>query len=296
MSSRTIEVRHFEGFQGLELTADAGGDPSHTPIVLMHGGGQTRRSWGTATTALIARGYYVVSVDLRGHGESGWPQDADYSLDAFVLDLCALLKALPRPAVLVGASLGGIIGLLAVGEQRRQAAGLVLVDIAPEMDRQGAANISGFMSAYPDGFATVEEAAGAVSAYLPHRPKPKDTSGLRKNLRVGDDGRFYWHWDPRLAQQSRARMANMTYRMNQAAPHVTVPTLLVRGEHSELVSEAAVASFRALLPAAEYVDVKGARHMVAGDENSLFNQAVLDFLARHIPSTPRPANTLHPGG
>lgn len=279
-----IEVRHFEGFHGVKLAADVGGDPQHTPIILMHGGGQTRRSWGTAAAALIAREYYVVSVDLRGHGESGWPDDADYSIDAFVFDLCALMSALPRPAVLVGASLGGVIGLLAAGEQRSRAAALVLVDIAPDMDRQGAANITGFMSAYPDGFATVEEAAEAVAAYLPHRPRPKDTSGLRKNLRVGAGGRFYWHWDPRLTSRTRARVAEMPARMNEATQHVTVPTLLVRGEHSELISEQAIASFRALLPGAEYVDVKGARHMVAGDENSLFNQAVLDFLSRRVPS------------
>ena len=282
-----IEVRHVEGFHGVKLVADVGGDPDHTPVLLMHGGGQTRRSWGTAVTALIARGYFVVSLDLRGHGESGWPEDADYSLNAFVFDLNAVVKALPRPPVVVGASLGGVIGLLAVGEQRNAAAGLVLVDIAPDMDRQGAANITGFMSAYPNGFATVEEAAEAVAAYLPHRPRPKESAGLRKNLRVGPDGRFYWHWDPRLTDRAPVPMAEIAGRMNQATRHVTVPTLLVRGEHSELISEQAIETFRGLLPGAEYVDVKGARHMVAGDENSRFNQAVLDFLDRRVPSTGR---------
>lgn len=282
-----IEVRHVEGFHGVRLVADVGGDPDHTPVLLMHGGGQTRRSWGTAVTALIARGYYVVSLDLRGHGESGWPEDADYSLNAFVFDLNAVMKTLPRPPVVVGASLGGVIGLLAVGEQRNAATGLVLVDIAPDMNRQGAANITGFMSAYPNGFATVEEAAEAVAAYLPHRPRPKESSGLRKNLRVGPDGRFYWHWDPRLTDGTPVPMAEIAGRMNQATRHVTVPTLLVRGEHSELISEQAIETFRGLLPEAEYVDVKGARHMVAGDENSRFNQAVLDFLDRRVPSTGR---------
>jgi len=282
-----IEARHFEGFRGVTLAADAGGDPDHTPVILMHGGGQTRRSWGTAVTALIARGYYVVSLDLRGHGESGWPENGDYSLNAFVFDLDAVIKALPRPPVLVGASLGGVVGLLAVGEQSNAAAGLVLVDIAPDMDRQGAANITGFMSAFPNGFATVEEAAEAVAAYLPHRPKPTESSGLRKNLRVGVDGSFYWHWDPRMMQRASVPMAEISARMRQATRHVMVPTLLVRGEHSELISEQAMESFKGLLPRAEYVDVKGARHMVAGDENSRFNQAVLDFLDRRIPSTGR---------
>ena len=282
-----IETRQFEGYRGLKLAADVGGDPGHTSIIFLHGGGQTRRSWGTAVTALIARGYYVVSLDLRGHGESGWPEDADYSLNGFVFDLTAVMQTLPRPPVVVGASLGGVIGLLAVGEQRNPAAGLVLVDIAPDMDRRGAANITGFMSAYPNGFASVEEAAEAVASYLPHRPRPKESSGLRRNLRVGPDGRFYWHWDPRLTEGKPVPMAEIAGRMNQATPHVTVPTLLVRGEHSELISQQAIETFRGLLPEAEYVDVKGARHMVAGDENTRFNQAVLDFLVRRIPSTGR---------
>lgn len=283
MSRVSTEVRHFEGYHGVRLAADVGGPPDGTPIILLHGGGQTRYSWGTAAAALLARGHYVISLDLRGHGASGWSADAEYSLDSFVFDLCALLQAQSRPAVVVGASLGGVIGLLAIGEQRQQAAALVLVDIAPNMDRQGAANITGFMSAYPDGFATVEEAAAAVAAYLPHRPRPRDPSGLRKNLRVGENGRYYWHWDPKLARATPARMAEMQTRMTRAVQHVDIPTLLVRGEHSELVTEEAVAAFRALLPAAEYVDVKGARHMVAGDENSAFNQAVLEFLQRHVP-------------
>ena len=283
MTERTTEVRHFEGHNGVKLAAEVGGDPDHAPVILMHGGGQTRHSWGTAAAALVARGHYVVSVDLRGHGASGWPTDADYSLNAFVFDLCSLMKTLALPPVIVGASLGGVIGLLAVGEQQQKAAALVLVDIAPNMDRQGAANITGFMSAYPDGFASVEDAAVAVATYLPHRPRPRDSSGLRKNLRVGENGRYYWHWDPRLTRGTPAAMAEIGSRMSQAAQHVALPTLLVRGEHSELVTEEAIAAFKALLPAAEYVDVKGARHMVAGDENSLFNQAVLDFLQRHVP-------------
>lgn len=101
---------------------------------------------------------------------------------------------------------------------------------------------------------------------------------------MGADGRFYWHWDPRLTERRSVPMAEIAARMNEATQHVTVPTLLVRGEHSELISEAAIATFRGLLPGAEYVDVKGARHMVAGDENSLFNQAVLDFLSRRVPA------------
>ncbi len=277
-----MKQHRFEGFNGVTLAADVGGSVDQPAVILMHGGGQTRRSWGSAAEALIARAYRVVSLDLRGHGESDWAPDCDYSLDAFVQDLKAVLRTLDKPPVIVGASLGGVSGLLAVGESESQiASALVLVDIVPKIDLEGVARISGFMSANPGGFATLEAAADAVAAYLPHRPRPKDVSGLRKNLRFGPDQRLYWHWDPKFMSGSlHSAQEEMRARMDAAARLVRSPTLLVRGEHSEIVTREGVESFLALIPGAEFVDVEGARHMVAGDENSAFNSAVLNFLDR----------------
>lgn len=277
-----MKTARFRGFNGVTLAADVVGDPGSPPVVLMHGGGQTRHSWRTALDALVRHGYHAISLDLRGHGDSDWSPDGDYSLPIFAADLGCVLDTLDLPAAIVGASLGGLTGLLAVGESdATRAAALVLVDIVPRVDLEGTARIHAFMQSHPQGFGSVDEAAAAVAAYLPHRPRPKNVSGLRKNLREGADGRLYWHWDPAF----KAEMSDpekLVDKIDHAAQRIRIPTLLIRGENSELVGAEGVAAFRALVPHAEYVDVKGARHMVAGDENTAFNDAMLGFLNRTI--------------
>jgi non-heme chloroperoxidase len=274
------ETVHFAG-AGVRLAADVSGPAGGKPIVFLHGGGQTRASWKRAVEVLAGRGYRVISLDLRGHGESDWSPDGDYQLDRFVDDLEVILPTLGAPPVLVGASLGGLASLLAVGDRRLPAAGLVLVDVTPKLETAGTSKITTFMTSNPNGFASVDEAADAVSAYLPHRPRPKDTSGLARNLRLRDDGRYYWHWDPRF--MSGERTVNPGFnRLEAAAQALDVPTLLIRGGRSEIVTEAGAQAFLALAPHAEFVDVTDADHMVAGDANDAFNAAVIDFIDRRI--------------
>jgi pimeloyl-ACP methyl ester carboxylesterase len=276
-----VKTQRYIGWGGVTLVADVGGPQGGTPVMLMHGGGQTRGAWKKATAALAAAGYHAVSLDLRGHGESDWPSDANYSLDAFAADLRAVASNLNQPPALVGASLGGMSALLAMGTGL-EALALILVDIVPQMNRDGAGKIGAFMRANPEGFASLDEAADAVAAYLPHRPRPADPSGLMRNLRERG-GRLYWHWDPNFMSnmQARGSSVEMGDRMEAAARAVRVPTLLVRGALSEVVDEAAVASFLRLIPHAEAVDVADAAHMVAGDRNDVFNDAVLAFLAKN---------------
>ena len=277
MTSR-LTTTSFEG-DGLKLAADVGGDIGAPPVVLLHGGGQTRHAWGAAARALVSHGRYVVSLDLRGHGDSDWDRNGDYSLDLQVRDLRAVLTRIPGKPVLVGASLGGFISLLTVGEAEVPvASGLVLVDVTPMVDPAGEARVLGFMKAYPNGFATLEAAADAVAEYLPHRPRPTNTDGLRRNLRLRDDNRYYWHWDPRLFERLRASPQYQLARYEAAARRVDVPTLLVRGERSELVTPENVRHFLGLIPTAQYVDVADAGHMVAGDRNDAFNTAIIAFL------------------
>jgi pimeloyl-ACP methyl ester carboxylesterase len=219
-------------------------------------------------------------VDLRGHGESEWASDGDYAFETFAADVAAIARTFPEPPVLVGASLGGIASLLAVGEGAARARALVLVDIAPRFELAGAERIIGFMTARPDGFASVEEAADAVSEYLPHRERPRDLSGLEKNLRRDADGRLRWHWDPRFMARDRPRLADAGFpeRMDAAARALSVPTLLVHGRLSDLLSEAGARHFLELAPHAHYADVSDAGHMVAGDRNDRFTGAVRAFL------------------
>lgn len=275
-------TRRYAGSDGLTLAADVGGDPAAPAVILMHGGGQTRHSWHGAMRQLLAEGYHVISLDARGHGDSDWSPAGNYELPALAADLLAVLETLPQPPALVGASLGGATGLYAVGNSTTPiATSLVMVDVVPRPVPEGAEKIIGFMRSRLDGFATVEEAVEAVAAYNPNRPRPKDPAGLMKNLRRRADGRLHWHWDPKTVECTRRfEPPDFAEPLLAAATHVRIPTLLVRGLLSDVVSDEGIEEFRRALPALEVADVAGAGHMVAGDRNDAFNRTVVQFLRR----------------
>jgi pimeloyl-ACP methyl ester carboxylesterase len=278
----------FAGRDGNRLAADVAGPVDGRPVVLLHGGGQTRHSWGTTLQALASEGWRAYSVDLRGHGDSDWVEDADYRIEAFSSDVLALVTSLPRPPVLVGASLGGLASLCAIGENPgvAVATALVLVDVAPRIEEVGRERIGQFMLEHVEsGFGSLEEVADAIQRYNPHRPRPRDLSGLSKNLRQRD-GRWYWHWDPQFvggrmgaADETRTSVIEPE-RLEAAARRLKVPVLLIRGRVSDLLSEEGAQELLALVPHAEMVNVAGAGHMVAGDRNDLFNDTIVSFLRR----------------
>lgn len=277
---------HFAVDDSLTIRGEAWGASDAPPVLLLHGGGQTRYAWGNTARTLAAQGWYAIALDLRGHGESDWAPDGDYSIDAFVADLRGVATRLSQAPALVGASLGGITSLLAEGEATEpMSTAVVLVDVTPRIEEKGAERILSFMKAYPQGFARLEEAADAVAEFLPHRSRPRDLSGLAKNLRQGPDGRYCWHWDPQMLNSFQFDRVRNPERMLAAAKGLRSPTLLVRGRMSDVVSEAAVAEFRSLAPHAQYVDVAGAGHMVAGDQNDAFSEAVVNFLAQYREQT-----------
>jgi pimeloyl-ACP methyl ester carboxylesterase len=266
---------------GVEIVADRfAADPSRGDVLLLHGGGQTRHSWRKAASALSASGWTSTTVDTRGHGDSGWAPDGDYSMDALVDDLASVTATIGGPPVLIGASMGGLTALVAVGEGQIVARGLVLVDIAPRVEPAGAARVVAFMRARPDGFASLEEVADAVAAYNPHRARPSSPEGLRRNVRLKDDGRWHWHWDPAFMRQEDSGSNRLLGegRLAAAARTLSVPTLLVRGMQSDVVSSDGAAELLELVPTARVVDVRGTGHMVAGDDNDVFTREILGFL------------------
>jgi pimeloyl-ACP methyl ester carboxylesterase len=274
---------------GVRLAADRW-DPA-TPgrrgtVLLLHGGGQTRHSWQRTGQRLAGEGWTVFSIDARGHGESDWHPGGDYSLDAMVADLRAVVAALDERPVLVGASLGGMTALLAQGADPCLARALVLVDVTPTTEPEGTAKITEFMRSGTGGFSCIDEAAEAVMAYNPRRSRPLRPDGLRKNLRHRD-GRWYWHWDPRLldGRQTDPRiLADNARRARSAARRLRIPTLLVRGRESRVVSAAGAQELLSLVPTARHVDVAGAGHMVAGDDNDEFGEHLLGFLRGPVPT------------
>lgn len=277
------------GLDGVRIVSDRQGNPDARAVVFLHGGGQTRRSWGRAAAAVAKRGWQAVTIDLRGHGESDWSDEGDYRVVSFAADVAEVLRGLPPKPVLVGASLGGFTSMLLAGEiSPGIASAIVLVDIVPNMEQSGANRIHNFMAdRVESGFASLEEVADAIAEYNPHRPRPTDLDGLTTNLRRRGD-RWYWHWDPQFIS---GKAANPPFevtdpdRMHAAVEAILgggVPMLLVRGQVSDLVSQERADEFLARFPQVEFTDVRGAGHMVAGDRNDIFADAVLDFLGRHV--------------
>ncbi|MGD0026748.1 MAG: alpha/beta hydrolase [Xanthobacteraceae bacterium] len=266
---------------------------SGSPVLLLHGGGQTRHAWRATAEQVARNGSTAYALDQRGHGDSEWVANGAYTFSDYAADVKAVVAELTRRSgvkpIVVGASLGGIAALLAEGESERSGgagtfSALVLVDITPRVDTTGVDKILAFMRAHAtEGFASIADAAQAVAEYLPHRPPPKSNEGLKKNLRLSPDGRWRWHWDPRFLGGPRVAGADrrkLEAALIEAARRIAIPALLVRGASSELVKEAHVQEFLELVPHADYVDVGGARHMVAGDRNDRFSAAVLSFIGR----------------
>lgn len=280
----------FDLPNGMSIAADVHGDPSHQPVLFLHGGGQTRHAWGNTAEALAEHGFYTICTDHRGHGESGWAEEGQYRVFHFVEDLQHILAQFDQKPILVGASLGGIASLLAeTGQAESVAKGVVLVDVTPRMETDGVDRIIGFMRGGSAGFESLDEVADSISRYLPHRKRPKDLSGLAKNLRRREDGRYYWHWDPNMLKTWEPSDATdeegelLTQRLKDVRK-LDVPALLIRGRLSDLVSEETAREFLEMVPHAEYVNLADAHHMVAGDRNDVFTDTVKEFLLRRFPT------------
>jgi len=272
----------IEASGSVRVAADVFGDEG--PLVLLqHGGGQTRHAWKGAGQELARAGYRAVSLDARGHGDSDWAPDGDYSTESMIADLAAVIDHFGQEPVLVGASMGGGISLTGVGEGAISARALVLVDTAPRVEPDGIQKIRDFMSQAPDGFAALEDVAEAIANYQPHRTRPRKLDGLAKNVRLWPDGRYRWHWDPAFILRPR-ELADRIPRQEAAAANLTLPALLVRGGLSDVLSEDGARAFLELVPQSRYANVGQAAHMVAGDRNDIFVAAVLDFLSDVVPA------------
>ena len=278
----TPQTVKFRGVDDLTLIADEWnrGDPARPSILLLHGGGQNRFSWKKTGQVLADEGLHVVALDSRGHGDSDRSPDADYSVDTLCADTLKVLDQIGHPVVLIGASMGGLTGILvadAAGPEK--VTRLVLVDVVPRFEKSGSARIRDFMFNHVHGFGSLDEAADAVAAYLPHRTKPRSPEGLKKNLRHRD-GRWYWHWDPAFLTKPQDDPFIRVEKLEQAAINLTIPILLIRGKLSDVVSIDGVKDFLSKVPGAEFVELSDAGHTAAGDDNDAFSEVVVQFVSR----------------
>lgn len=278
---------HFTvtGSHNNNIAIDTWGDATNPAVILLHGGGQTRHAWKGTGQKLADANYYAVSVDLRGHGDSDWVNsEAGYTEAELAADLVCVIKelGLSKPA-LVGASLGGMAALTAIGYEMTGAGALVLVDIVPGFTKSGAARVLQFMAMGANGFDSLDEIKAIVKTYQSHRKASHKSDGLSKNVRLGDDGRYYWHWDPAFLKRSTDDYLEVQNALKECAKNINVPTLLVRGGLSDLLTDEGAQDFLKSCPQAEYTNVTDAAHMVAGDRNDIFTEAVITFLDKLNP-------------
>ena len=279
-SSMRGRVARIRTGDGVELAIEHFGDRNAPSLIFAHGFGQTRGAWSATASELADAGWHSVTADARGHGDSGWLADGNYDFAQFVDDLVLVARTpVTQPPILIGASMGGLLGLIAQAEYRPFRA-LVLVDVTPRWENAGVERIMTFMRAHPSGFASIDEASDAVSNYLPHRTEKKSPERLRQLLVREEDGRLRWHWDPRLLDRVANNSERYQSTLLDAARRIDVPTLLISGERSDIVSDSTIAEFLQLVPHAKHVRVAQATHMVVGDRNDAFSAAVLSFIKK----------------
>jgi pimeloyl-ACP methyl ester carboxylesterase len=284
-TSLTSAFSSLISIDGITLATQRWAGERSPSLVFAHGFGQTRHAWSGAARTLAEQGFDATTFDARGHGESERVPRGEYHMEQFVADLLAVsaeaVSPDGRPPVLVGASMGGLLGLMAAGEadpSRPPFSALILVDITPRWETAGVERILGFMRAHPDGFASYEEAASAIEAYLPHRRERKSEAQLKPLLRQDEQGRLRWHWDPALLDGLVQESERYQPRLFAAAARVEVPVLLLSGSRSDVVSSQTVDEFLRLVPHARHVSLADATHMVAGDANDAFTREISQFM------------------
>lgn len=265
---------------GDEWNRAASRSQGSSTILMLHGGGQNRFSWKNTGQVLADRGLHVVALDARGHGDSDRAPAGQYTIAALARDVAAVLEQIGRPVVIIGASMGGMTGIVAAhAAGPRSVTKLVLVDVVPHYEHEGTTRIRDFMSRHVHGFDTLEQAADAIADYLPHRRRPRNLDGLQKNLRHRD-GRWHWHWDPAFVTSAGDDPFVNSDELEDLATQLRIPILLIRGKLSDVVSPEGVERFLATVPHAQFVELSDAGHTAAGDDNDAFSDAVVAFVTR----------------
>lgn len=270
----------FSGGSGQTLAADIFGPDVGPPILLIGGMGQTRNSWHRAAQRLAEGGRRAITLDIRGHGESDRAPDGDYSYPRQIEDIAAIGKAVGRPIVLAGNSLGGKISLAAAGALGAEVvSGLVMVDAVPRSRPQGVSDLAHAMRIPPDGFASLGDTAAQIAL---SRGAVIPPERLARNMRKDEQGRWHWHWDPSYRDpRHKIGLGAGSELLERLGAKVRVPTLLAWCEKSEIVDAQGVDALRAVIPQLEVESIPGATHRIVGEQNDIFADALLGFLDRH---------------
>ncbi len=259
------------------------------PLLLLHGFGNEAHIWDDFAP-VVAPHYRTLALDHRGHGRSGWDPDGRYEIDTLVDDVEAVTAALGiERLVLVAHSLGGRVATLFGGRHPGRIAGLVLVDIGPEVDLRGSLRIrQDVESNLEPVFESVEEYARALSLSYPAATPEALRRMAQHGLRRRDDRRFELTMDPAwrgltsgrgASPDAEEREGELQRRMWDALAALPCPVLVVRGAASDILSpEVADRMVDDVLQRGRLAVVPQAGHSVMTDNPEGFNEAVAGFV------------------
>ncbi|SCW81264.1 NADH-FMN oxidoreductase RutF, flavin reductase (DIM6/NTAB) family [Sphingobium faniae] len=248
-----MQVRRFTVPGGIEIVADVGGEAAEQAIILMHGAGESRHVMAPLARTLIAAGRYVVSLDLRGHGDSGRAEDGDYSLDALAGDVLAVAEQLGVRSILCGQRLGGLIAMTIAGEQKAETVeGCIAIDARPDPAERAILRAHQIARDGSSGYGDIEQALEQLTPYRLHlSSKPM----LRRVLQQEANGRWYWRYDPALLDEANPRRVDMhrdAPRVIKAVKTIASPSLMLRSGPDALLTASDADRILALNPRIRY--------------------------------------------
>ncbi len=255
------------------------GTAGRPPVVFLHGGGLNAHTWDLVCASL-KREWHCLALDQRGHGESEWSPEMDYATESHAGDLDAFVGALGLERfVLIGMSLGGVNALAWAGRHSRRLAGLVLIDVGPEIRTEGVRKIAAFTSeATP--LDSVEHYVERALRFNPRRNRDLLRRSLLHNLRRMPDGRWMWKYDQRHRgkapdPEAYARRRELLW---SAVDGVECPTLVVRGAQSDVFHDEDAERLAGRLRQGRWVRIEGAGHTVQGDNPAGLLVSLREFL------------------
>jgi pimeloyl-ACP methyl ester carboxylesterase len=250
--------------------------PGAPDLVLLHGFTGHARSWDAFAEAMSDR-YRLLALDQRGHGESGWAPDAKYGTDEMVLDLEAFVTAMGlNHFTLLGLSMGGAVAFTYAGAQPKALAALVIVDIGPAIETGGMQRIQTGVQAN-DLFGSKDEAFTAARKANPRPPEAHHRHRMDHSLMRTEDGRWTYRYD-RAMRRGGGRGAHDPEAGWRAVANINVPTQLIRGEDSDILSPAIAERMIAAIPGSRLALVKDSGHGVPLDAPDGFLAAAREFL------------------
>ena len=254
------------------------GNPTNPPLVLLHGVGQTCHTWDLFAAAMSPH-FHVMAFDQRGHGDTDWAADKDYSRRSMVKDVEGFTTALGlNRFFLTGMSMGGANSLSFTATNPDRVEALVVVDVGPRVENKGVQNIRNFMKDFRE-FDSLDEAAAVIHKFNPRRP----LEIIRKytvvyNLKQLPSGKWTWKYDTYFSEgHRRGDIKQMQEELSQEVKKITCPTLLVKGAESDVLSLDGARLLQTAIPGSEFALVAGAGHSVMGDNPPGFEAAVREF-------------------